>query len=80
MATEKVTAELGAAETARARLASGALGGVLATPDPAAAYSAAPLGIQRAVLDTLVTVTLLPAPRGHKFDSESVSVAWKGQE
>jgi len=78
VATEKVAAELGAAETARARLSSGALAGVLAAPDPAVAYSAAPLGIQRAVLDTLVTVTLLPAPRGRKFDPETVRVEWKG--
>ncbi|CAN5823884.1 recombinase family protein [soil metagenome] len=77
VATEKVTAELGAAESARARLSSGALGGVLATPDPAAAYTAAALGIQRAVLDTLVTVTLLPAPRGQKFDPATVRIEWK---
>jgi site-specific DNA recombinase len=75
VATEKVQAELTRAETTRARVAGGeGLGSVLAAKDPAAAFTGAPLGVQRAVLAALATVTLLPAPRGHKFDPETVRV------
>jgi site-specific DNA recombinase len=75
VATEKVNAELTRAETTRARTAGGeGLGSVLTSPDPAAAFTSAPLGTQRAVLAALVTVTLLPAPRGHKFDPETVRI------
>jgi hypothetical protein len=35
---------------------------VLGTHDPAATFDNAPLGTQRAVLDALATVTLLPRP------------------
>ena len=75
VATEKVQAELTRAETTRARVAGGeGLASVLTAPDPVAAFDSAPLGAQRAILAALATVTLLPAPRGHKFDPETVRV------
>lgn len=75
VATEKVRAELTAAETARARSVGGVgLGSVLTAPDPVAAFDRAPLGTQRAVLDALATVTLHPTRRGHKFDPETVTI------
>ncbi len=72
VATEKARAQLVKAETARARTAGSGAAGVLTAPDPAAAFAAAPLGAQRAVIDALCTVTLSPAKRGHKFDPASV--------
>jgi len=78
VATEKVQAELTRAETTRARTAGGeGLGSVLAAKDPAAAFNSAPLGVQRAILAALATVTLLPAQRGHKFDPETVRIEWR---
>jgi site-specific DNA recombinase len=79
VATEKVQAELTRAETTRARTAGGeGLGLVLASADPAAEFDRSPLGVQRAVVAALVlAVTLLPAPRGHKFDPESVQIQWR---
>ena len=63
VATEKVRAELTAAEAARVRaVGSTGLSSVLGTHDPAATFDNAPLGTQRAVLDALATVTLLPRP------------------
>src|SRR5665647_3170094 len=58
VANEKVQAELTAAETIRARTAGGeGLGSVLASPDPAGAFTRAPLGTQRAVLAAPVSYT-----------------------
>jgi site-specific DNA recombinase len=75
VATEKVQAELTRAETTRARTAGGeGLASVLTAQDPVAAFDSAPLGAQRAILAALATVTLLPAPRGRKFDPETVRV------
>lgn len=70
VATEKASAELAAARSARARLtAPGAASEVLAADDPVAAFDAAPLMIRRAVIEALVTVRVGPAPRGRKaFD------------
>lgn len=63
------------------RLASGTgtvLAPILGTPDPAAAFLEAPIALQRAVIDTLMTVTLRRAKQGKKgFDPESAEVAWK---
>ncbi len=77
VAIGKVRAQLDTTETARARVAGGdALSVVLAAPDPAAAFDAAPLGTRRGVVDALVVVKLLPALRGHKFDPRTISVEW----
>jgi len=43
--------------------------------DPVAAFDAAPLMLQRAVVDALCTVRLQPATRGRKmFDPETVII------
>jgi hypothetical protein len=72
----KVTAELGQALTEQARTnGHGAISGIVADPDPVAAFDAAPLMIQRAVLDVLVQVRLHPAPRGRRtFDPATVEI------
>lgn len=36
------------------------------------------MDVKRAVVDTLVTVTILPAGSGKTFDADSVLVTWKG--
>lgn len=77
--TAKLTAELGTAETARVRLLAGSeVAGTLTAPDPVAAFDAAPLGVQRAVIGFFVTVRLDPAPRGRRgFDPRTVPTARK---
>lgn len=78
VATEKVQAELTAAETTRARTAGGeGLASVLTAADPVAAFDSSPLGAQRAILGALAVVSLLPALRGHKFDPATVKIEWR---
>ena len=79
-ASEKVRQQLGAIYAERARIVGGnALSEVLSKGSPAKAFSEASLSVQRAIIDALMTVTLLPGKRGVKgFDSESVLVDWKG--
>lgn len=75
--TEKLRAQLAAAESARGRaLGSAGLARVLGASDPATAFEDAPLGMQRAVIEVLATVALLPAERGHKFHPASVRISW----
>lgn len=79
-ASEKVREQLTAVYAERARIVGGnALSEVLSKGSPAEAFSEASLSVQRAIIDALMTVTLLPGKRGKKgFDSESVLVDWKG--
>jgi site-specific DNA recombinase len=79
--TGKLRAELATAEGAQARLLAGSgLAPLLTSPDPVAAFDAAPLGTKRAVLEFFMTVRLLPAPRGRKgFDPETVHVEWNNE-
>src|SRR5207244_7492308 len=73
--TAKLNAALDAAEAARTRMLAGSeVAGTLLAADPVAAFDAAPLGIQRAVLDFFMIVTLDPAPRGRHFDMRSVRI------
>ncbi|MHC1559891.1 recombinase family protein [Actinomycetospora sp. C-140] len=75
--TEKLRAQLAAAESARGRaLGNAGLMSVMGASNPALAFDDAPLGVQRAILEVLVSVTLLPAKRGYKFDTSSISIAW----
>jgi site-specific DNA recombinase len=75
--SEKVRAELAAAEAARTRLLAGSgVARTLTAPDPVTAFGAAPLGIQRAVLAFFMTVRLAPAPRGRHFDPGTVYIEW----
>lgn len=51
---------------------------LLGTDDPAGTFLGASLAGQRQVIETLMTVTVLPAQRGRKgFDPASVQVVWK---
>jgi site-specific DNA recombinase len=51
---------------------------LLHNTDPVTAFGAAPLMLQRSAIAALMTVSLLPAPRGRKtFDPETVKINWK---
>lgn len=52
--------------------------GLVDAPDPAAVWAGCDIGQRRAVLDTLMTVTVLPARRpGPRFDPDTVEIHWK---
>lgn len=66
-----------------------ALAGIAEEPDPGAAFLAAPVDRQRAIINALCVVTLLRAPRGKPkgwkpgdtyFHPESVQIDWRSQE
>lgn len=78
VATEKVKAELAAAERERARL-SGHGSSVLGAPDPVEAFDQAPLAVKREVIELLAEVVLSPAERGRKFKPQdgSVQIEWR---
>jgi len=78
IATTKVSAQLAAAEAVQQRLAApSSVGGILSAPDPVAAFDAASLGQQRAVLAFFMTVRLHPAPQGRKgLDPNTVQIQW----
>ncbi|MCL1869776.1 MAG: recombinase family protein [Promicromonosporaceae bacterium] len=48
----------------------------LAGPDAAERWAAAPLEVQRAVVETLMVVTILPTGSGGGFDERSVRIEW----
>lgn len=87
LATDTIQAKLGATETALAAAGrTNGLGAVLAAPDPGQAFLDAPLGRQRAVIDALANVTVLPTRRGRTpgwkpgqpyFDPATVSIEWR---
>jgi site-specific DNA recombinase len=55
----------------------GALASVAASPDPAGAFDVAALDSQRAIVDALMVVTVLPSGRGKKLGPERVRIEWK---
>jgi len=64
-ATARVQAELDAVDASLSHLAdAGALASLASAPDPIAAWEAAPLDAQRAIVDALMTVTVEPVGRG----------------
>ncbi|WP_430297995.1 recombinase family protein [Sinomonas sp. B1-1] len=72
--TDRLKAELAAAEAAMQRLANPA-SSVLLSNDPVAAFDSSPLMIRRTVVDTLCEVLIHPAPRGSRtFDPASVEL------
>lgn len=79
VASEKIRAELKRIEGERARaLLGGAAGGMLSSSEPVTAFDRASLSARRALVDALITVRLLPQPRGRRgFDPDSVSIEWK---
>lgn len=77
VATAKAKAELADVENRRRALGAGAgaAAAILTADDPVAAFEAAPLMLQRAVIDTLYVVRLHSAPRGSRtFKPETVQV------
>jgi DNA invertase Pin-like site-specific DNA recombinase len=76
-ASDRIRADLDDVEVELAAIgrATG-LGPVLAAPDPAAAFLAAPLGVRRAVLDTLAVVRLRRG-RPAVFDHDTIDFDWK---
>jgi DNA invertase Pin-like site-specific DNA recombinase len=76
----KATARL---ETAEAELAAATaptpLLGVADSPDPVAAWAGLDISRRRSVLDALMTVTVLPVPRGAPpgFDRDTVKIEWR---
>jgi DNA invertase Pin-like site-specific DNA recombinase len=79
IASDNVKAELAAVESAQRRgRAASAHDGILRAPDPVAAFDASSLMIKRSVIEALVVVSLLPAPRGRKtFNPDTVEVEWR---
>ncbi len=78
-ATDRVRAELEVAERELSSQRTGsALGELLATGNPSAAFLDAGLMSQRAVIDTLCTVRLRRGTRGSKvFDPNTVQIVWR---
>ncbi|KGA18216.1 hypothetical protein GM51_8905 [freshwater metagenome] len=79
-ASVKLREQLAKVYAKRASIVGGnALADVLSAHNPAHAFTEATLGVKRAVIDALMTVTLLPVPRGKKgFDPDTVVIEWKG--
>jgi DNA invertase Pin-like site-specific DNA recombinase len=78
-ARDKGQEELGKAQAALAAAQSGTeLASVLTAPDPAEAFLAASLAVQRAVVDMLAVVALAKGVRYSKeFDPTTVDVTWR---
>jgi len=70
-------------ERAEAQIASATaptpLVGLADAPDPAAVWTRLDISRRRAVLDALMTVTVLPVPRGAppRFNPDSVEIEWR---
>ena len=79
VATAKLDDKLHEVERALADAGRGSrLAPLLDTPDPGQAWLDAEVDVQRAVLDTLATVTILPGSIGRvPFDPTTVKVEWK---
>jgi DNA invertase Pin-like site-specific DNA recombinase len=79
-ASEKLREQLAKVYAKQASIVGGnALADVLSAHNPAQAFTGATLGVKRAVIDALMTVTLIPVKRGKKgFDPDSVVIEWKG--
>lgn len=82
--TAELKAKLERAESqiAAARAASVVASIVLAGDDLRATWAASPPDVRGKVIDTLMTVTVLPSPRGRKpggayFDPNTIEVCWK---
>jgi site-specific DNA recombinase len=81
VASEKVRAELAVTESARVRSAAGVTLDLIAkATDRPGAFDAAPLGVQRVLIDALMSATLLPVKQGVKgFNPDTVTIEWRRQ-
>jgi site-specific DNA recombinase len=83
VANERLQHEIRATEAELGRRSVGTtLTGIADASDPAFAFRSAGIDRQRAVIDTLMTVTLMRTergrrPGGHYFDPSSVQIEWK---
>ncbi|MEO7195457.1 MAG: recombinase family protein [Pseudonocardiaceae bacterium] len=83
VANERLQHEIRATEAELGRRSVGTtLTGIADASDPAFAFRSAGIDRQRAVIDTLMTVTLMRTkrgrrPGGHYFDPSSVKIEWK---
>lgn len=81
--TGRIRERLGEIAAQMAAAAAGSpLAGFADSDDVQAAWEAATVSQRKAVIDTLMTVTLLPAPRGRRpgggyFDPDSVRIEWR---
>ncbi|MFS0700020.1 recombinase family protein [Cellulomonas sp. 179-A 4D5 NHS] len=55
----------------------GPLSALQASPDPVALFDSATLDTQRAIIDSLLVVTVRPAGRGQKLGPERISISWR---
>jgi len=78
-ARQRVLDDLRRIETRLVALSSGTgVAGMLTDPDPVAMFDRSSLMAQRAVLDFLATVTLLPGTRySRAFDPETITIEWR---
>ncbi len=77
---EKLTSELDAVELdLQAATGSSPLAAVVNAGDVVAALDRLSLVELRTVIDTLMTVRILPAGKGVRFDPEHVRIEWRGQ-
>jgi site-specific DNA recombinase len=78
-ANSHVMTGLQAVERERAtRLAGSTIGGLIAGPNPAEAFGAAPLSIQREVINSFMWIEVQPTTRATRgFDPKSVSIRWR---
>ena len=51
--------------------------GIIGVSDVAERFAALPLDRRRAIIDALLTVTVMPTGRGHRFDPATVKTEWK---
>jgi site-specific DNA recombinase len=73
----KLTDEISELARQIAAATSSPLAAVAGTPDVRAAWHALTLTQQRGILDTLLTVTILPAGKGIGFDPAQVKIDWR---
>jgi site-specific DNA recombinase len=83
VANERLQHEIRATEAELGRRSAGSrLSGIADAPDPAVAFRTSGIDRQRAVIDTLMVVTLMRIKRGRRtggayFDPTSVKIEWK---
>lgn len=78
-ATARVEAQVHEIDAKLSRLVGGGpLASLASSPDPVTAFDAAPLDVQRALVDVLMVVTIAPSGRGQKLGPERVRIEWKG--
>lgn len=78
-ASDKVKDKLSKLELQRAKIVGGfALESVLERGNPSESFRSASLSVRRAVVDRMLSVTVLPGTKGSKtFEPESVIIKWK---